>query len=244
MADEEEEPKYKTWKDWLVAYSWLIIAVVFWLLMHGRMGTSSLDTATFYAAGFIVLVLFAKSAYTTFSDKTAKIVFNPGHNTTDGSFDVVGNFAVIRPAIRSFGMYWKKDGAYVAPVDAIHKEGRNLVLTCKMDLVELGELPLEVRSFLAQENIKPPYYLGFADEEQYHQFLDDPEKASGMEKPSVGYLIDEIKKVNKQVFLREKILGGDIKVIEEFVAGSSRISQTAKGGILEAIKKATLEEGG
>ena len=122
-----------------------------------------------------------------------------------------------------------------------------------MEKVSLDEMPIEVRSVIRQFNIKGPYYLGFADEEQYEKIVDltkypefqkDPDliKYRGISRADVSYLVDELKKVNKQVALREKILAGDVGVIEKFVSASSRISARAKGSLKEILKAALTEE--
>ncbi len=246
FEDENEEfIREKSIKDYLIEYSWLIVTGLFILFLRGRWGTvGPWDKATVIGMGFVFLISFVKLTYSAWKNATPKIIFNYGHDITDGEIIPAGNFGIMRPAIKAYQWYFKLPGAYVAPLDALHKAGPNILINAKMDLCTLDEMPIEVRSVIKEKNIKPPYYLGFADEEQYSKVLDDPElkQITGISRPDVSYLIDEIKKVNKQVALREKILSGDISVIEKFVDGASRISTRAKGSILEILKKGVLRE--
>lgn len=249
-SEEEEFIQKKTTKDYLIEYSWLIVAVLFVAFLRGRWGEiGPYDKATFVGMGFVVFVSFIKLTYSAWKNATPKIIYNYGHSITDGEIIPAGNFGIMRPAIKAYQWYFKLPGAYVAPLDALHKAGPNILINAKMDMSSLDEMPIEVRSVIKEKDIKPPYYLGFADEEQYDKILegvvDDPEAIKtlgGVSKPNVSYLIDEIKKVNKQVSLREKILSGDLSVIEDFVKGSSRIQSRAKGDMWEAFRKGLTEE--
>ena len=249
MVFEEEtkvEEERKSLKDYVIEYAWVIIAGLFLLFFKGRLGVSEVDKAFLYAASFFLLCFFAKLAWAAWKNSTPKIVFNYGHSTTDGEIITAGNFGIMRPAIKAFGMYFKLRGAYVAPLDALYKAGPNILINAKMEKVELDEMPLEVRSVIRELRIPPPYFLGFADEEQYDIVFEGDEelrKITGIPKPSVSYLIDEIKKLNKQVAMRERVMDGDIHFIEKFVSGASRIHARAKGDIFEMIKKALTEEG-
>jgi hypothetical protein len=255
MFEEEEEIEKKTMRDYLIEYCWLILLVLLAVLMRNRIDPIVINQgkqmAFFIVACGVLAVWCGKSLYITFRNSTPKIVYNYGHSTTDGEIIPAGNFGIMRPAVKAYQWYFKLKGAYVAPLDAINKVGPNIFINAKMEKVELDEMPIEVRSAIRELNIPPPYFLGFADEEQYSKIIDltpltekDPEviKYIGISRPDVSYLIDELKKVNKQVALREKILSGDVSVIEKFVAGASRIQSRAKGDIWEALKKAVTTE--
>ena len=251
LEDESEEfVEKRSTKDYLIEYSWLIVAGLFILILRGRWGIiGPLDKATTVGLGFVVFVSFVKLTYSAWKNATPKIIYNYGHNITDGEIIPAGNFGIMRPAIKAYQWYFKLPGAYVAPLDSLHKAGPNILINAKMDISSLDEMPIEVRSVIVEKDIKPPYYLGFADEEQYGTILDkvatDPEAIQalgGITRPNVSYLVDEIKKVNKQVALREKILSGDLTVIEDFVKGAGRIQSRAKGDIWEILKKGITEE--
>jgi len=242
LEDESEEfMGQKTTRDYFVEWFWLILAVIFAIFMRGRLGSVTYDKAVFLACIFVVGAVMAKSAIIMWKNATAKIIFNYGHSTTDGEIIPAGSFGILRPAVKAYQWYFKLPGAYVAPLDALHKAGPNILINAKMDMVGLDEMPIEARTVIREKNIKGPYFLGFADDEQYSKVLDDPEQASGLARPDVSYLIDEIKKVNKQVTLRERILSGDVRAIEDYVAGASRISSRAKGDIWESLKKVVQE---
>lgn len=249
MFEEEEEGK--TWKDYLKMPSVLavIIGLLFIIFMKGRLGNINWDKAVTIGSLWIIFIWIAKSLDITFKNSTPKIIYNYGFSTTDGEIIPAGNFGIMRPAVKAYQWYFKLPGAYVAPLDSLHKAGPNILINARMDLVELDEMPIEVRSVIKEKGISGPFFLGFADEEQYSKILEqvtsDPEAIEalgGITKPNVAYLVDEIKKVNKQVALREKILSGDLGVIEDFVKGSSRIQSRARGDIWEALKKGVLEE--
>lgn len=243
-SEDDEENQGNTAKDYIINYFWLILAVLFMVLFRGRMGNVIYDKAVFLGLSFIIGAILAKLSYIGFENATPKVIYNYGHSITDGEIIPAGNFGIMRPAIKAYQWYFKLSGALVAPLDAIHKAGPNILINARMDRVELDELGIEARSIIKEKGIKPPYYLGFADEEQYSHVFDDPElkQITGLTKPDVNYLVDEIKKVNKQVSLRERVLRGDTKAIEEYVSGASRIQSRAKGDIWDSLKKIATQE--
>lgn len=88
-----------------------------------------------------------------------------------------------------------------------------------------------------------PFWAGYADESQYLKELDDPDQVSGMRKPSVVYLIREVKELSEYCTFLETQIKEKIGTIEDFVSSQKRIySLTQKKSIVDQIKGAFKEE--
>jgi len=239
FEEEEEYTKKKTWKDYLIQYSYIIIAFLFMLFFRGRLGTMVWDKAIFGGIAIILIGTLFLLVYPAWKNATPKIVYNYGFDTTDGELISCGNYFIARPALKAFGMYWKLSGAYIFPLDAVEKVGPNLVIKARMERVPIEQIPLVPQSYIIQHGIKPPYYLGFADEEQYAEVVEDPEQITGQKKPSVGFLIKEIKELLElNTFLR-KIVKGKWKDIEDMVEWAKRVGK--KETLVDMLKESLLE---
>ena len=240
----DESPAELSRIDKWIKYGMIVILSVFWFFFNGRLGTIQADKVTFFVV-FITLAAFAGlGAYDSIKNATAKYVFNDGWCTTDGEYAQVGNFAVLTPAIKAWNMYWHlKSPVFVAPIDGMRHKGRNLVANVRMELVTLEEMPPQIQDFILENGLKPPYYLGLADVEQYEQILKDPEKVSGIETPSVSYLIQQSKEMNKQNAMQRRMLAEAYGVSEETIAAKMRIIERMKPSELEkSLKKIFVSE--
>jgi len=245
MFEEEEERKEKTVVDYIIEYFWIWVPLLVMIFLKGRLGeVGPYDKAVFGSFCFMVFALITKGAYNAFLNATPKIVYNNGWATTDGTFETKGNYAIIRPAIKAFQWYYKfKSPVFICPIDAITKIGDNLILNVDMEKVSISELPIEVRSYIVEKGLKPPYYMGLASPEQFLETLEVEDKELGISKPKVTYLVEELKERNKMIALLENLLRGKFETLEEFVAASQRIHERARGGFIESVVRALKEKG-
>ena len=239
--DEFQEEEKLSWKEYVIKYSYLLIGGAIWLFFRGRIGTRIFDNAALLGGGIMLTGSLALLVYSSWKNATSKIVFNWGHSTTDGEIIKLGNYGIVQPAIKAYQWYFKLHGAYIFPVDGYGKSGPNIVIHAKMDTASIDELPLEIKSFIMDKSIKPPYNIGFADVEQYEKMIENPD---GELKPkiSVEYLIHENKELRKENSFLRAIKDGKLKDIERFVEFGKRVSKGK--GLADTLKDAFMSKEG
>lgn len=180
------------------------------------------------AGGIALGIITGKGMWDTMKNATPKFVYNDGWTQIDpGRVPIqVGNYAIILPSIKSWNMYWHfSSPVWITPIDAIKNRGRNLVANVRMEMSTIEQLPMQIRGFIIENGLKPPYYLGMADVDQYELLLDDKDMASKLDKPSVGYLIQYAKESNQLNSMLIKQLAEAYNVSEETIASKMRIME-------------------
>lgn len=241
FEDETQVEDEKSFWDYIAEYWFLIVAGLLLLILRNRWGiVGPWDRATFAAGALVFVGFFVKFMWDAWKNSSAKVVYNYGHSTTDGETFTAGNFFVVQRAIKAGGVYWKLSGAYIFPLDSFRKIGPNISTSARMERVKIDEIPLGPKTILLHRNIKEPYYLGFADEEQYIDTVDDPKKISGKENPSVSYLITMIRELTKENAFLRKLKGEKMKDLEDLAEWGTRLKK--KDSTTDKIRRTLMEE--
>lgn len=238
LLDEQEDEEdqvvgSRSWKSQLLKPTTLLLILIllFAYVMQGRMGSVTYDKAQFIAFAVLIGVMMFKLTDTYLKHKTAKIVFHGGFSTTRGRRDVVGNYGVYSLGDIRFGIEVKgRDGTLVAPITASTKVGNSWVLMARVEIVDPLELPPDVMVHCKQNNYKPPYFMGYADEEQYLDVIKDltTEELKELnlpQKPTIAYLITEAKEANKTINMFKNLANMKTGSIEEFMETVKRLSK-------------------
>lgn len=233
-SEDEMSLKGRTWKEKIMNPIAIvaILAILGMIAFHGRLQPISFDRAFFYGAGLIVVAIFAKLSWVSFKNATPKLIFQGGNTTTMGEPETVGNWHIWRAGdVKAIGLYFKgSEGTIIAPITSTNPIGRNVALTVRPEIVKFDELSLTLQNFISQhgKEFKPPYYMGFASEEQLLNKLEIEEKELGLVKPTVEYCVREIKERCKEVSLLKGLLESKFGVIENTVAFTDRLKKLAR----------------
>ena len=222
------------------SYIWLWGPMLFMLIMQARMGTvGPMDKAVAYGWGFMMLAILVKLSYTAFYDATPKILWNPGFSTTSGELVTIGNMAVLTKGIKAFAWYYNfKSPVFVVPLDAVSKIGRSLVLNCDMQLVELEEMPPEVRGYIYEHELRPPFYLGYASPEQMMQSVKGD--YGGIKDPNTAGLITVLKEKDRFINMILDVAKGKYGAVEDIMAGLSRIKSRSDENFMKKVTDAIM----
>jgi len=246
MAEEDEVEGITTW-SLILRFIVLIGAFLFFIVMRGRIGQIVFDRAFVISSTIIFLWFAAKTSLAALKHASPQVVWNSGHDSFTGNYYNYGNFGVIRlGGIRSFGFEYEGNaGVLMFPLTAITKIGKSAVISVRTEETPLEKVPSDIAAMIVQYGLNPPYLCGYANEEQYMEQIDDASKISGLSKPSVDYLIKELKERNNEVSMLRRMLSGKFGVVEDVVSSASRIRQTAKEeSLLNVIKQKLKEEEG
>lgn len=225
---EEDEKVLKStdWMRYFINFFPLIFAALFWLIFHNRIGFKTIDVATLIFLGVVAVYALIRLPEQAIYNSSPKIVFANGFDTFAGTWEQAGNFAVIRRGIKAFGMHGQfKSPVYIVPMDSLTKKGESVVASVYCDMKTIEEVPLKCQEIIVQKGLKPPYYVGYADIEQYLLAIDDPQRVSGLTKPDVNYLITQINELTKQVSLQQKQLYEVAKVSEDSISDIVRMRE-------------------
>jgi len=229
------------WVPYVVEYWYLLIAALIFFLLQGTVGTTEYDNAVLWAwiiggGGF-----FVKFMMDSWINQTPKVVYNYGWTTTDGEVETgIGNFAGLRPALKAFGVYWKLKGALIFPEDGYIVEGPNVIIRCRMEETTLAQMPRVARDWIIENNIKPPYKVGYANISQYQEELDLKGNVM-LKKPEVQYIIEELRKTNEENDMLRKMMANLRQDVEDKADWFKRIGQP-KSVIQQIWDGATKEE--
>ena len=246
-AEEEEEGFEWGNKGHLV---FMIIGLILFLVFFtGRIGTFVIDQAWFIAILFTSMGFSSTGFWMFLKIKSPVAIYNDGFTTFNpNAFHSIGNYGIIyKGGLYAWWVYTRgSSGVLVFPLDSIQKAGKCAHLRVKMEKVELDELPLEIREDFIKRKIKGPYEIGWADVEQYETVVEDKENITkmGAGQPSVGYLIDELKKSHKQTAMRERMMAGDLETYEKQMAGLKRVEERIgkKESLAEKVKRTIKEQ--
>lgn len=238
--DEYGDGQDKSIKDYWHIIMVIAVAILFLAIYHGRLPPFTIDRALFYVIVFGALYWFGMNMWWAWENFSPKLISNPIFVTTDGEFDTVGAYALIIPAIKAFGVYFKiRNKTIIAPTVAVNKRGRNMDVAVRLTRTPKENLPPIVYDAIEAGDYPEPYYMGYLDEESYAEKVDDPEKISGVTKPSASTLIHQIEELNKQVTMFKKYLTDVMGVKEDIIDWWKRFSK--KEGFWEQLKGATME---
>lgn len=216
------------------------IGSVFFLLNLGQMGPTQTDKSIIYYGYFILTLFSLKASWIAMKNKTPKLISNPYFTTTRGKFRAAGEFLVFSMGdISAAGVSVKgSDGTVIGPKDAVQKLGDNIALNVKTEEKSFGELPAEVRNVVKEHDFKEPYYMGYANEEQLEQKLDDNEQISGMNNPDVSRVIRQLEETNEMNKFLVDIVDDKYDKVEDVLEAMDRIGVHKDGGMADKIKSA------
>lgn len=236
FEEEESEPKLGDWKKWLLPSLPVILAAAFWLIFHGKLGFREMDYADLIFFGIVGGWTLIKLPEQALYNRSPKFLYANGHDTCAGSWETVGNYAVVTKGIDAFGIkYTMKSPVYVCPSDALTKKGRSLVASAWMKESGLEEVPPVVHEYIISQGLRPPYFVGYADIEQYLKVVDIPQEKidasmlDGLSKAKVSYMIDELIEKNKQVNMLQGLLDEAYGTTEKSIASKRRIYDRMTG---------------
>jgi len=242
MEDFEQKQDDRDMRDYIGHAAVIIVAALIIVVFRGRWGSFTWDSATTWGVLIIIGWWLALSTLQMFYNMSPKIVYNYGHNTTYGEIYSCGSYMLIRPGVmtsESLGMFWRRPGAFVFPMDAWEKSGPNIVIKARMEKVDFAELPLYARSIIEKTSIPPPYWLGFADEEQYGDIIEDPEAVDpDKKKISVSHLITQVKELNKENTFYRNIMDRYMTSMEGLKEWADRIARkdSIYDRVMDALK--------
>ena len=235
----------QTWQDYVKSNIVLILIGVYWLTYHfGGFGAVILiKEEDQCATALLFLLLSMRSVYFSAYRKTPKIIWNGGQCTWTGRRIPVGNY-VIHPlgGIRALGFDFMtgNEGHIISPLTSENMAGESKLLSVNADIVDFNTLDLEVQDKIIANDLKPPYYAGYCDEDQLNDILDikpDDQKVldvgqikgvGGIKKVNVDFLISQLKKTNQHVSMLSRLLNGQGDDLEKVVGNWSRIYNKAK----------------
>ena len=230
-------------------YGIFILAFIFAIAFQNRLGSWEMNKAWSVFSGLCIGAMITTGWVNTWKNATPKFVYNDGWTTIDpGRVPIyVGNYAVILSTVSAMGMYWPPSGYYKSPVwitsiDVLRPRGRNLVANVRMEQVTIEQLPLQVRGFIIEKGLKPPYYFGMADVDMYEETIDDPEKVSGLVKPSVSHMLQTIKELHQMVAMLQLIIKNAYDARELSTASVMKIIERMKPStVTDQIKDLLVE---
>lgn len=231
--------------NWMIIVG-ILIMVLGWIGILD-MGEINYKKTLIGGFGLMLFVMFVKLSISHWQNKSPKLIWENGHSTygiVRGKTGI-GNWVVYRlGGIAAHGIYTRGgDGAIICPVTSKNIVGPSIVMRTFATPVPKHRLPLEVQELVEFENIPPPYHYGLASEEQSLIQLRDTEKISGLEMPTVGYLINEVKEKNELATMLRDISRGKFGSMEQVIATLGRIQTKAeRGSIKDALRRAGILE--
>lgn len=227
---EEEEGivKSRNWVGPFITWFPIIFAAIFWLVFHNRIGFKTIDVATLVFFGVVSAYMLIRLPEQAFLNASPKFVFANGHDTTTGEFYTAGNFAVVTRGIKAWEVYHSFNSpVYIMPSDSLVKKGKNLIASALLALKTIEEVPPAVQELIIEKNLQPPYYVGYADIEQFMKAVqvNDPERVSGLSKPDVNYLVTQLNELTKQVNFQQKQNREIYSTSEETISAMKRMHE-------------------
>lgn len=242
--NDDSNQKSQTWQGYVKSNLALLLIAVYWVTYHfGGWGKVIMIKEEDQIATVVLLLLLAmRSVYFSAYKKTPKIIWNGGQCTWTGRRIPVGNY-VIHPlgGIHALGFDFMTgtEGHIITPLTSENMAGESKLLAVNADIVEFNTLDLEVQDKIMSNNLKPPYYAGYCDEDQLNDILDikpDDQKlvdvgqvkgVGGIRKVSVDFLISQLKKTNQHVSMLSRLLNNQGDDIEKVAGNWSRIYRKA-----------------
>ncbi len=235
---EEGEPiESGGWSGFILKYGIFIILGMLAIAGHGHMGEFYWDRATAIGLIGIPILLSFYGTWGMMKASSPQFVFDGGHfpYSSGDSVSQLGNFNIIKPTIKAWNMYLpQKSPIVVTTIDSGIPYGMNMSAAVHTELVTIEELPMDIRGYIIEHGLKPPYFLGLAGVEQYKQMLLDAEKESGIEHPTVAYLVVMVKEQNKIIAMMQQKLAQAYNVNEEAIAAMMRIGERLKPSNIRA----------
>ncbi len=247
--DDEDSGQPKTkgdWKRWFLnpLNLLLVFGLIIIIIGAGRWGEVELDRA--FMGGFFLMLasLLARLIHSAWKNATPKLVTQTGWTTTTGRRIPIGNWYLYRKGEIDYGVTIKgTEGTLIVPTTANNRVGRCVIVTATGQTVPFEELPIEVQEAVEEYKMPPPYELYMAAEEQALQQLKDADEVSGLQNPSVGYLITTVKEQNRLISMFSQITKGKFKSVQDLMSAVSRIQmKVERGGFSAAVKRAVLEK--
>lgn len=235
----------KSWKQFIWSWKglWLIAAIAIMVIGYGRFGFFALDKALTIGF-FMLLTLILQTLYMAWLKyKSPTGSWIGGHASICGDFihDVGGYHVVPLGGIDCQGWYKEKgsEGTLICPSTAAVNKGRNQIFNVRVVNTPEEELPPMVLQFVAQENMPPPYKVGYVDEDQLSKILsqkdlneiskEDPnllkELFAGTSRPQVETLVHKTIELNREVNMLKDMLKRNSDIAEQYVKQGIRMSQ-------------------
>lgn len=162
--------KYEWKQNW-----WFFLLLGFIGIFYQQLGVWNPDKAVIIGISILFLFSFVKLIPDYFRVRSPKLITNPFYDTTTGDKLTAGDYAIYRNGgIRTFFISREgNSGTTVLLNEANNPLGINRVVPAKCEMVELAELPPEAIRVVREHDLKPPYFLGLANEEDYKEILKD-----------------------------------------------------------------------
>ena len=233
--DDVEIGEKKSNIEMFFSYIWLWGPFLFMLIMQNRMGTvGPFDKAVATGWGVMLFVMLVKLSYTWMYNASPKLVWTTGHATFSGKLETVGNMAIFTNGFKAFSWYYDyKSPVYVVPIDAITKIGECGILNCDMEIVDIEEMPPEVRGHIYEHDLRPPFRLGYASPEQMMQTAEGD--YGGIESPSVSGLIILLKEKDRFINMILDVAKGKYGAVEDIMAGLARIKSRGDENLMKKL---------
>lgn len=229
--------KYDWKQNW-----WFLVLVAFIFVFNEQLGRWSPDKAAIIGISIIFAFTIIKMIPDYFKVRSPKLITNPFHETTTGDKLTAGDYVIYRNGgIRTFFVTKEGNaGTTVLLRDGDNTLGINRVVTPKCEMVELAELPPEAIRVIREHNLKPPYYLGLADEEFYSEKLKDQKGDEVL----VGSRVNIIRIENARNRAYDCILRNDPKPIQGTLEMIKRIQNKAEPEMRDrdAFKRIFIKE--
>jgi hypothetical protein len=242
--EEEGEPIERGgFSSFVLKYGIFIVLGLLAIFGHGHLGQFMWDKATAIGLIGIIAVVAMQGTWGMMKASSPQFIFDGGHfpYSSGRSIYQLGNFNIVRPTIEAWNMYFpQKSPVVVTTIDSGKPYGMNMSAMVHTDMVTIEELPMDVRGYIIEHDYRPPYFLGLAGVEQYQQKLKDAEKDSGIDEPTVAYLVVMVKEQNKIIAMMQTKLAQAYNVNEEAIAAMMRIGERLKPSTISDRARALI----
>ena len=254
MEEDKEQNAYtEDWKSNLLKPFTLVIilGILIIIIFQGKWGTTAQDTAQWYGLLIIGTALILKGADSLMKHKTSKIIWHGGHSTTRGNWKRVGNWVIFRTdEIRWGGLEVPGNKPFICPITAVNKVGDNFAITAREEITHEDKIPTDVFEYLTANGYKRPYRIGYVDEDQLLQQLEekdikdlDATTVNTLNRPNVQYLISAYKESQGLIKMLSNVIDLKYGGVEKFIAASGRIMTKAeRGSLTQKLKEYMVGE--
>ena len=162
--------------DWKQNW-WFFALLAFIAIFNEQLGRWTPDKAIMIGIATLFAFTMLKMIPDYFKVRSPKLITNPYYDTTTGDKLTAGDYVIYRNGgIRTWVVTREGNaGTTVLLKEGDNPLGINRIVTPKCEMVELAELPPEAIRVIREHDLKPPYFLGLANEEDYKEILKDDE---------------------------------------------------------------------
>jgi len=239
MYDEEDEyqDEYSPGVQGYIKKYFVFLIAIFLMWWFWRDTTWFVNQFLIGSFGIVVFVWFMNTSWWIMKHKSPKLIWNDGFTSTTGHFHSAGEWVIFAMEAIYWFNYEPRTGCVISPREAVNHVGRSVHLGMRGINLPFEELPEVVQDVIVEKGFKPPYIIGFADEDQYKEYLSDKmivdlgpdvQRETGitvLKKPSVEKLVEKYKSECRQSNYYKNISKDKFETAEKFVSSAGRLSQ-------------------